>query len=352
MSCEWTEERLPLLRYGELEAGERTTVLGHLEGCAACREAQAALDASAAALESVPLRHPDAKRVGGLKDRVLAAVGATACAREQDLLDPDADPADLAAHAAQCPPCEQAGVAFGRVRAAIDAAPVELPGASAFAASKAAILARTGAVAAPASKVIKFPPRAVALAASVLLCAGAFALGRVTASPDGDLKARADLLVRHGEVVGDRAWVAPAIEAYEDVLRAPSDDLFTAHRELEALRALEALPTRPSAEQLEKFIADFPDAPQTAALALDTYVGRQRTRRGYAIKDLRGPFADSYREIVTAPRVLQFIELQDGMNEEDLGNLTQARQRYETVIALGADTPAARIARDRLARLG
>ena len=66
--CEWTEERLPLLRYAdELAPDERVSVLDHLDICSECRRARDEVEAAAASLDVVPLERPDPERVRGLK---------------------------------------------------------------------------------------------------------------------------------------------------------------------------------------------------------------------------------------------------------------------------------------------
>ncbi len=133
-SCAWSEERLTLLLYeGELEGPERERLLEHLEDCLGCREVQAALAATAASLDAVPLVRPSAAQRRALKERVLAAVAAPAAAVASDafagegcpeeprlLFEPDAP--DLAAHLTSCAPCQGARREFAGVARAIELA--------------------------------------------------------------------------------------------------------------------------------------------------------------------------------------------------------------------------------------
>lgn len=390
-TCEWIEERLPLLSYGDLESEERLSVLAHLEGCAACRGARAELEASAAALAAVPLRHPDASKVEGLKGRVLAAVGAAGCPREADLLDADAP--DMAEHLAGCAPCRQAQVAFGGVARALDRVPLAAPSAAALAASRATIFARTG-VAAPAlakaGRLVRFPlRRALSAAAAILVAVGAFALGRVTAPADVlALKQRTDQEVRARSPLA-RGWVAPAIQAYQQVVEeGPAEHVVLAEREVEALRALERLQAgrTPAAADLEQLMVEFPDAPATFACVFDEYrtwkpapdhVSSGITPAGQG--DLRAPKVAPWssesapkgdripystmtdidegkiREMltwITNPRLVEALQLQRGLLYEREQNLTEARRCYEEIVAKATeDTPAVRLARERLARI-
>lgn len=375
-TCAEIEELLPLLGYGELLADERNRVLAHLDECAACRAENAAQEASSAALSAVPLRHPDARRVEGLKAAVLAAVGAAGCPREADLVDPDAAGPALEAHLEVCAPCREARAAFGQVAAALDLVPLVAPRADAAAAARARVLAHAGA-APRAGRLVRFPARRLlAAAAAALLCAGAFALGRATAPPDRQqvvaLKETADLLVRSSRPQ-QRGWVAPAITVYTQVVEAGGeDDARQARREVEALRALERLQQRGGAldpDDLEGLMVEFPDATSTFACALEGYrAGRGEARSALtdpsvappqeprpAARPGTIPYDDSaFAEVlkgINKPALRQAILLHQAIRLEDLGDLAQARTFYEQVLALPEDTPAARIARERLARL-
>jgi hypothetical protein len=395
-TCEWIEERLPLLSYGDLESEERLSVLAHLEGCAACRATRAELEASAAALASVPLRHPDASKVEGLKGRVLAAVGAAGCPREADLLDADAP--DVAEHVAGCAPCRQAQVAFAGVARALDRVPLDAPSAAALAASRATIFARTGVVApalAKTGRLVRFPlRRALTAAAAILVAVGAFALGRVTAPVDVlALKQRTDQDVRARSPLA-RGWVAPAIQAYQQVVEeGPREPVVlaarAAEREVEALRALERLQgaRTPAAADLEQLMVEFPDAPATFACVFDEYrtwrpapdhvVSPGITPAGQG--DLRGPKVAPWSSEgapkgdripystmtdidegkivemlawIKNPRLVEALQLQRGLLFEREQNLTEARRCYEEIVAKATDdTPAVRLARERLARI-
>lgn len=425
-TCEWIEERLPLLGYGDLEAAERNLVLAHLDRCEACRAFVGALEASSAALSAVPLRHPDARRVRGLKAAVLAAVGAAGCPREVDLLargsrglgtpspdeagrpSPDAE-SELAAHLEGCAACREARAAFAQVGRALDLVPLIEPALAAQEAARAQVFARVGPRApapatpsvpapalapgaAPASvtkagRLLRLPARrALTAAAAVLLGAGAFTLGRVTAPPDQEqalaLKQSVDLMVRANHPQ-QRGWVAPAITAYTQVVESvdlEADASRQARREVEALRALERLQLRsdsPSADDLEDLMVEFPDATSTFACALEGYrssrgeahsplidagpaeqtgehagerVGEWRGRPG-TIPINHAAFADALRWI-SQPRLRQAILLQQAIRLEDLGDLAQARECYQQVLGAMGDTPAARFARERLERLG
>ncbi len=389
-SCHDVEERLPLLSYGELDASERNLVLVHLDGCASCRVANAALAASTAALSSLPLRHPDARRVEGLKAAVLEAVGAAGCPREVDLLDPGADGVGptLEAHLAGCAPCREARAAFDQVSRALDLVPLTRPALGA-ADVRAGVLSRVGLAPAPgaapvkAGRVVRFPGRRLAVAAAaVLVAAGAFTLGRVTAPSDphqlAALKQSADVLVRSSRPQ-QRGWVAPAITAYTQVVEAGGHDDASARqarREVEALRALERLQHRadsPEPDDLEALMVEFPDASSTFECALAGYhvagrgevqapitdggapaghreeVSPWRARRGTIPYD-DSAFAEALK-VINKPALRQAILLQQGIRCEDLGELAQARGYYEQVLALQPGTPAARIADERLKRL-
>jgi hypothetical protein len=128
----------------------------------------------------------------------------------------------------------------------------------------------------------------------------------------------------------------------------------SAARELEALRALEQLRAPASASELEKFIRSYPDAPITASRALEAYVGRKQAPNPFRWKldGLQGEMAKDLRKIVQSHHVLGGILFQEGMSYEELGDLTRARECYDEVIKLDGDSPAARLARERLIRLG
>lgn len=390
-TCEWIEERLPLLSYGDLDGEERVSVLAHLEGCARCCSARVELEASAAALAAVPLRHPDARKVEGLKGRVLAAVGAAGCPREEELLDPGSS--DLAEHLASCAACREAQVAFASVSRALDRVPLTAPTAAALAASRATIFARTGVspvAAQRAGRLVRFPlRRALSAAAAILVALGAFALGRVTAPADVlALKQRTDESVR-GRSPLTRGWVAPAIQAYQQVVEeGPAEQVVSARRaaerEVEALRALERLQeTRtPTAADLELLMVEFPDAPATFACVFDEYrtwkpepdqvrpgiTNGQDQLRGPKVPPWHGeaspkpadriPYRDMDGELVvmmkwvTNPHLVEALTLQRGLRFEYEQNLTEARRCYEQILASStADTPSVRIARERLARI-
>lgn len=384
-ACDWTEERLPLLAYGELDADERDRALAHLEACDGCRAARAALEGAAAALAAVPLRHPDPARLQGLKARVLAAVGADPCPREADLLDPDAAGPDLAAHVEGCAPCREAAAAFAQAGQALDLVPLRRPSDAAWAAARDAARAHAGlqaAATAPAGRVVRFPlRRALAAAAAVLVATGAFALGRATAPRDHleralTLKTSADQLVR-GQHPQQRGWVAPAITAYERVIEAVgpgAEAARRADRELAALQALERLQGRgeaPSPDELAQLMVDFPDAPSTFACVFQGYTGRTAAPLADVSSPPPGglvggwssgssgtiPYAEleGYNEAlkrVTEPRLRQALRLQRALQLEEAGKLQEARECYEQVLAEAHDdTPAARLARVRLGLL-
>ncbi|MBX3468932.1 MAG: zf-HC2 domain-containing protein [Planctomycetes bacterium] len=379
-ACEWTEERLPLLAYGELDANERDRALAHLEACDGCRAARAALEGAAAALAAVPLRHPDPARLQGLKARVLAAVGADPCPREADLLDPDAAGPDLAAHVEGCAPCREAAAAFAQAGQALTSKPLRpFDAASARATPPAPTLASRLATA-PAARRASSSSGALAAAAAVLVATGAFALGRATAPRDHleralTLKTSADQLVR-GQHPQQRGWVAPAITAYERVIEAVgpgAEAARRADRELAALQALERLQGRgeaPSADELAQLMVDFPDAPSTFACVFQGYTGRTAAPLtdvtspppGGLVGGWRGssgtiPYAEleGYNEAlkrVTEPRLRQALRLQRALQLEEAGKLQEARECYEQVLAEAHDdTPAARLARVRLGLL-
>jgi hypothetical protein len=403
-ACEFVAERLPLLRYAdELAPDERLAVLAHLDRCPACRADQAALDAAAAALEVVPLRHPEAARLEGLRDRVLADVGAGGCPREADLLEPDAPHAgglDLDAHLGGCAPCREARAAFAQVGAALDLVPLVPPGS--FAAMRAAVFERTGAAAPatgadstarrPSGRLLLLPsPRLLAAAAALLLTAGAFALGRLTAAPvDAGqavaLKQRADDLVRSANP-RDRAALAAAISVYERLAAGEAGaSAALADHELAALRELRSLSADGEVDYLDlkRVMVDHPDAPNTFACALREYRDQSAIPRPvvpvvgttysalteaggsgqpgpidapvrYCYSQLQlGEFEHALTWIVDW-RVRQAIILEKGMAYEEMGDLTQARACYTEVVCMASDKyepPARRIASERLARLG
>jgi hypothetical protein len=385
-TCEWTEERLPLLRYaGELEQDERVAVLAHLDGCEDCKAAQRALDASSAALASVPLEHPEGKALEGLKARVLASVNIATCPHEVELLDPDAEGPALHAHVSQCATCREALVAFGHVEQALDRVPFVAADLSMI---KPTVLERTGVTvqATKAGRVVRFPVwRVVAAAAAIAAVAGAFALGRATAVDPAQviaLKQSADHGARSTRLQ-DRASVAAAIQAYELVAdvedRRVADVVAQARREVEALRALDGLGADGEIGllDLEQVMIDHPDAGTTFECALKVYESqallRERVTPGIVpstgvLPWRGGPLTTriSYVDVVTEFeaalkwvtdwRLRQAIQLNRGMTLEEMGDVFAARAAYREVLSTSvvgkADTPAMRVARERLAKLG
>lgn len=380
-TCEWAEERLPLLRYaGELEQEERVAVLAHLDACADCAATHRALDASSAALASVPLEHPEAQALDGLKARVLAAVNIAVCPREVDLLDPDAEGPELHAHVSGCATCREALVAFGHVGQALDRVPLVAADLSTI---KPTVLERTGTVVAKAGRTLRFPVwRVVAAAAAIAAVAGAFALGRLTALDPAQviaLKQSADHVVRSTRLQ-DRGSVAAAIQAYELVAevedRRVAVEVAEARREVEALRALDALGADGEIGllDLEQVMIDHPQAETTFECALGVYEAQALMKPSVASGatpsgvlpwrplDRRIRFVDMVTEFEAALtwisdwRLRQAIQLNRGLKLEDMGDVLAAREAYREVLSTSAvgkpDTPAMRAARERLARLG
>ncbi|MCO5171937.1 MAG: hypothetical protein M9894_37025 [Planctomycetes bacterium] len=213
------------------------------------------------------------------------------------------------------------------------------------------------------------------------LAAGAFALGRATAPRDPlqqalALRTSADLLVR-SQHPQQRGWVAPAITAYAQVIEAVgpgADAARRADRELAALQALERLQRRtdsPTPDDLAQLMVEFPDAPATFACVFQGYAGRTAAPLaddgaapppGGLVGGWRGasgtiPYAEmeGFNEAlkrIQEPRLRQALRLQRALQLEDMGDLAQARECYEQVLGEAHDdTPAARVARARLARL-
>lgn len=391
MTCEEAEERLPLLRYAdELPHDERVGLLAHLEACPPCRAVRAQDERAAGAIDRVPLRHPAAARLQGLKARVLARV-APGCPREADValrasgeLEPE-ERASLDLHLLSCAPCRDAARAFGRVDALLDRAP-PLPRAR-LAAQRAALLARLAPAApaavpaAPRGQLLAWPGLLLRVAAGVLVLAGVFSVasGSLRHDPSPDLvalaKRGADELVRaKARAPGDAGWIPVAAAGYGKVVEAARREprlaatAAEARRELRALAALarvEQAPSREREQALEELLVAHPDAPATFECALLSL--HETVHRG----TVASPITDSSTEShviewwrlddstkpdnlrwLTNPRVLQAVVLQRAMRLEELGDVVRARALYRDVLAKGPDAPAARVARERLARLG
>lgn len=371
--CDWIEERLPLLRYtGELGSDERVRLLAHLEGCAGCRAARAADEATAAALDAAPLRHPGASRLAGLKASVLAAVRPDApCPREAELAEA-ADPAHLVA----CASCRAAARDLAAVGRALDLAP-PLPRA-ALAAQREALLARL-------FPVVRSAPRratpatsrwsvALRAAAAVLLLGGVFGASSRALRPDAPGSVELLALAKRGAdgIVGgagdpaslrraatDYAYVAAHVESHRARDQRALAIAYAARREAEALEALARADHR-DLDGLEAVVADHPEAPTTLECAL---VKLGELRRGQAQPALSAPDAtmivlddaadpwSKVRVFVKSPRAQAALLFQRGLWLEERGRALEARGYYEQVVALGGDSPAVELARARLARL-
>jgi len=74
MTCARWEQRLALWVEGDLPAREATGVERHLEACAGCREARAALEQSQSALKELAAEPLDVMALAEVRERVMAAV--------------------------------------------------------------------------------------------------------------------------------------------------------------------------------------------------------------------------------------------------------------------------------------
>lgn len=369
--CDWTLERLPLLRYAdELETDERVRLLAHLERCAGCRALRAEDEAVAAALDAAPLRHPGAARLAGLKASVLAAVSPAApCPREEELVGAPVD----AGHLAACASCRAAARDFAAVDRALDLAP-PLP-LAALAAQRAALVARL----APARRVASTarPTRwstvGLRAAAAVLVLGGVFQASSRALRPDAPGSVELLALAKRGADgvlvggAGDASALRQAADGYAHVAAHVESHrgrdqraLAIAHiarREAEALEALARADHR-SAEGLEAVVADHPEAPATMTCALVKLSGLRSPQVAPAATDSNAIRLDDaadpwreYRPFVKSPRAQAALQFQRGLQLEERGRLQEAREVYEEIVALGGDAPAVELARARLARL-
>jgi hypothetical protein len=375
--CDWTLERLPLLRYAdELSTDERVRLLSHLERCAGCRALRAADEATAAALDAAPLRHPGADRLAGLKASVLAAVSPAApCPREVELADtPDAS------HLAACASCRAAARDFEAVDRALELEP-PLPRA-ALAAQRAALVAWFPEATPVGSRAVRRAPSptrwstvALRAAAAVLLLGGVFSATSQALRPDAPgsvellalAKRGADgvLVGGTGDAIALRraangyAHVAAHVESHRARDQRALAIAHVARREAEALEALARADHR-SAEGLEAVVADHPEAPAALECALDKLRGLRGsigvgisppdTPDAIQLNDAADPLAH-IRPFVKSPRAQAALLFQRGVRLEEGGRLLEARGVYEQVVALGGDAPAVGLARARLARL-
>ncbi len=372
--CDWTLERLPLLRYAdELANDERVRLLSHLERCAGCRAARAADEATAAALDAAPLRHPGADRLAGLKASVLAAVSPAApCPREVELADAP-DPGHLAA----CASCRAAARDFDAVDRALDLEP-PLPRA-ALAAQRAALVARfatpvgSRAVRRAASPT-GWSTVALRAAAAVLLLGGVFSATSQALRPEAPGSVELLALAKRGadgvlvggtgdaialrRAASDYAHVAAHVESHRARDQRALAIAHVARREAEALEAL-ARADHGSPEGLEAVVADHPEAPATLECAFVKLRGLRGTvaspitdpeRNAIVLDDAADPLAH-IRPFVKSPRAQAALLFQRGVQLEEGGRLQEARGIYERVVAMGGDAPAVGLARARLARL-
>lgn len=373
--CDWTEERLPLLRYtDELATDERVRLLAHLERCGGCRALRAADEAAAAALDAAPLRQPGAARLAGLKASVLAAVSPAApCSREAELLRASEDAPD-ARHLAACASCRAAARDFDAVGRALDLAP-PLP-LAALAAQRAALVARFATPVAP--RAVRRPASwstvALRAAAAVLLLGGVFGATSQALRPDAPGSAELLALAKRGADgvlvggAGDAIALRQAADGYAHVAahveshRARDQRALAiahaARREAEALEALARADHR-SREGLEAVVADHPEAPATLECAFVKLRGlpaqtvsplTDTESKAIKLDDAADPLAH-IRPFVKSPRAQAALLFQRGLRLEEGGRLREAREAYEQVVALGGDAPAVGLARARLARL-
>lgn len=347
-ACDRFEEQLPLLGYpDELSAAERAEVLTHVAGCAECRALKQQLESAAAELDLAPLERPDPARWAGLKERVLAEVGAVpaseGCPQEADLLVKDTlDAAGLAAldaHVAGCATCSAAAREFGLVGRALDlwkAPPVP-------ASMKDEVLARVSAVApAPAGRLVSF--RAFASAAGM---AAAVLLGLWIGLAPVDAQAaiaRADLLVLEGE--HDLAR-----REYERLLSRPQ----VAGRAAEVLAALEGLDQSWDAgDPKPRIVVDNPVNPVAAIIAT-------KNSLILPITSATHPASIPLSGLVMSPKVRAAIDTDPtlrlripftkAVQAEERGDVIEARRLYQEVIDLDPASPEGLRAAERMKKL-